>query len=57
MQHPKEICIKYQNNFKIWNKFNCSNANAAIHGKYYFLRIYTATSNICIYIEILPLNS
>jgi hypothetical protein len=33
--------MKYVGNAKICRiKFNCSNANAAIHGNYYFLSIY-----------------
>jgi hypothetical protein len=34
-------------------KFNCSNANAAIRGDYYFLSIYVVRNEIYIYIEIL----
>jgi hypothetical protein len=34
-------------------KFNCSNANAAICGDYYFLSNYIVRNKICIYIKIL----
>jgi hypothetical protein len=34
-------------------KFNCINANAAIHGVYYFLSIYVVRNKTYIYINIL----
>jgi hypothetical protein len=49
MEYPK----KYVGNVKICGiKFNCSNANAAVHGDYYFLRICMVRNKICIYIKI-----
>jgi hypothetical protein len=36
-------------------KFNCSNANAAIRGDYYFLSIYVVRNKIYIYIKYLAL--
>jgi hypothetical protein len=36
-------------------KFNCSNANAAIRGDYYFLSICIVRNKIRIYIKILAL--
>jgi hypothetical protein len=37
------------------NKKNCSNANAAVLGDYYFLNIYIVSNKICIYVKILAL--
>jgi hypothetical protein len=38
-------------------KFNCSNANSAVRGDYYFLSIYIVRNKELLYIKILALSS